>query len=127
MLSVGALVTGSAGDEPGSIILTAFGDSNNILSSVSVPAVPVSAWPTNSIEVQSTSGIHKVWFQNSDTSSGFNVIVLDDLTFEPVPEPNYAPVVLGLMSLGVGLQYLRRVLKPVWSKYGSVANSDAKL
>lgn len=108
VLSVGALVTGSAGNSPGSIVLTAFGDSNNILSTVRVPAVPVSAWPTNFIGVQSTSAIHKVWFQNSDTSAGFNVFVLDDLVFQPVPEPNYPPLVLVLISLGVGFRHLRR-------------------
>ena len=49
VLSVGAFAIGDAGFGPGSIVLTAFGDSNNVLTTVSVPSVPVSAWPTNFI------------------------------------------------------------------------------
>ena len=112
VLSVGAVVTGSAGNVPGSIILTALGDSNNVLSTASVPTVPVSGWPANFVGVQSTSPIHKVWFQNSDTSSGVGVIVLDDLVFEAVPTPEPPPMVLVLISLGVGIWFLRRSVRP---------------
>jgi hypothetical protein len=96
---VSALVTGT----PGTITLSAFGASNNLLKTASIPAVPVSAWRTNMIEVESSAGIRKISFQNSSPPWD---IVLDDVTF--IPEPDYVPLVIVLGALFLARHSLRR-------------------
>jgi hypothetical protein len=94
--SVGALVSADSG----SIILSVFSDSGALLQRVSVPAVHVAAWPSNFIGVESSIGIRRASFTNSNFLKGFNVLVLDDLIFETVPEPNYMRFLLVLASFG---------------------------
>ena len=80
MLRVGALVTGGRGF----IILSAFDASGHLLETVSVSKVNVSNWRSNFVGLENSAGIRKITFSDSDVGSGFNTLVLDRLTFEPI-------------------------------------------
>jgi len=93
MLRVGAYVTGASG----AITLTTFDTVGAVIESTTLSSVTVSQWGDNFIGLENTSGIAKVQFSG-------DYIVLDGLTFEPVPAPGAA----ALAMIGVGLLHRRR-------------------
>ena len=111
---VGALVAGGTafGMGPGFSTLSAFDASGKLLETVSVTKVNVSSWSSNFAGLQTDSGIRKISFSDSD--AGRNPLVLDRLTFEPVPEPTtWLVIAVGLLCVAFRLSGRRELRAPV--------------
>jgi hypothetical protein len=102
---VGALVAGN----PGFATLSAFDVAGNLLSTATRDKASVSDWSSNFLGLEA-AGIRRITFSDSAAFTGFNALVLDDLTFEPaltVAEPDS----ISLLAFGLFLLACRRVRK----------------
>jgi len=109
VLRAGAYVTGAAG---ATVRIDVYGSLGNLLESAQVATVPVSAWKTNFLGIESTSGIRRVVFSGVDFG-------IDGLAFEssggivPVSEPSTMVFMLvGLIGLAAAGRRTRRLRPP---------------
>jgi hypothetical protein len=98
MLRVGALVTG--GSEGGSIVMSAYDASGNLLETTTISTVTVSNWGSNFVGLENSTGIRKVTFANSNPGIGFNTLVLDKLAFESLSEARETKICKFKNSIG---------------------------
>jgi hypothetical protein len=106
VLRMGAYVTGAAA---ATVRIDVYGSLGNLLESAQVATVPVSAWKTNFLGIESTSGIRRVVFSGVDFG-------IDGLAFEssggivPVSEPSTMVFMLvGLIGLSAAGRRTRRL------------------
>ena len=109
LIRVGAFEAGDAGF----VTLSAFDASGRLLETLTLAKSSEAHWTTTFIGLENAAGIRKVTFTDSTSNTGFNALVLDDLTFEPlaaaVPEPpSILLVAAAVMTLAACLR-LRRV------------------
>lgn len=86
------------GDNTGTITLSAFDAFDNLVETVSIPAVPLSAWATNFLGLKNAGGISRIEV-GSAISTG---MVVDFLMFDiPIPAPIPEPSTFALAALGL--------------------------
>lgn len=95
VLRVGAFVTGSESESE----ITIFDKSDLELERHAIPKVSVADWSSNFIGLENLGGIRHVVFRGE-------FLVIDGLTFVPVPEPSSASLV-AISLVGIALQSLR--------------------
>jgi hypothetical protein len=106
VLRAGAYVTGAAGS---TVRIDVYGALGNLLESAQVATVPVAAWKTNFLGIESASGIRRLVFTGVDFG-------IDGLTFEaaPVAVPEPSPLVFLFAGL-IGLSAAGRRTRPLQS------------
>jgi hypothetical protein len=108
MLRVGAYVVGDLWHDTGVVHVTTYDGPGNVLDSTSFSQVKVTEWKSHFIGFENSTGIRSIRFKGE----GDATLRLDDLTFQPVPEPSTF-VLLGAGAVGLlDFAWRRRKGKP---------------
>jgi hypothetical protein len=104
MTRVGAYLTSSNLVTGETFVLTAYDSFGSFLESATIDPVPTAQWRTNFLGIQNPAGISKITIVSIN---GGGALMLDDLTFEVVPEPS-SLVLIGIVLIASQIRLRRR-------------------